>query len=99
MQATLADSPSRSACWAQKGKEMSEFVPVETKADLDCLDDDEILAGYRDGWNCSKEPGSDKSRSYWHGWRNAQVDCGRAQLDYPQMRLVRDILGARVHAH
>ena len=78
---------------------MSEFMPVETKADLDCLDDEEMVAGYREGWDCATEPGSAKSRSYWHGWRNAQTDRGRAPVDIAQQRLVRAILGARVHAH
>lgn len=78
---------------------MSEYMPVETKTDLDCLDDDEIVQGYRDGWTCDREPGSDKSRSYWHGWRNAQTDKGRAPVDIAQQRLVREILGARVNAH
>lgn len=78
---------------------MSEFAPVETKADLDCLDDDEILAGYMAGLGNCKEPGSDKSRSYWHGWRNAQTDRGLAPFDEFQQRLVRDVLGPRVNAH
>ena len=78
---------------------MSEFRPVETVADLNSLDVDEIVQGYRDGWTCSDEPGNDKSRGYWHGWKNAQTDKGRAQPDAHQQRLVRDLLGARGRGH
>ena len=78
---------------------MSEFRPVETVADLNNLDVDEIVNGYRAGWTCSDEPGSDKSRSYWHGWRNAQTDKGRAPPDVYQQRLVREKLGAACRGH
>ena len=78
---------------------MSEFAPVETVADLNHLDADEIVAGYRDGLTCADEPGSDKSRSYWHGWRNAQTDRGRVPADASQQRLCVAYLGARVHGH
>ena len=77
---------------------MSEFKPVETLADLANLDEDEIVAGYRSG-QCADEPGSDKSRSYWHGWRNAQTDRGRVQPDIHQTRLVRAFLGASCRGH
>jgi hypothetical protein len=78
---------------------MSEFKPVETLADLDLLDEDEIVRGYREGCKCADEPGSDKSRSYWHGWRNAQTDKGRAQPDIHQQRLVAQYVGARSRGH
>jgi hypothetical protein len=78
---------------------MSEFKPVETMQDLAFLNDEEILQGYRDGWDCADEPGSDKSRSYWHGWRNAQTDKGRAQPDIHQQRLAAQYVGARSRGH
>lgn len=78
---------------------MSEFTPVETKADLETLCEDDVLAGYMDGLINQNEPGSDKSRGYWHGWRNAQTDKGRAPVDVSQQRLVREIIGASVNAH
>ena len=78
---------------------MSEFMPVETLADLNKLDTDEIVAGYLAGSRMVDEPGSDKSRSFWHGWRNAQTDKGRAQVDIHQQRLVHEILGASCRGH
>lgn len=78
---------------------MSGFRPVETAKDLSRLDEDEVLRGYLDGMKCNQEPGSAFSRSYWHGWRNAQVDKGRLQPDVHQDRLVRDLIGARCRGH
>ncbi|MFC4275547.1 hypothetical protein [Achromobacter aloeverae] len=72
---------------------MSEFQPVRTKADLDTLDDDDIVAGYMHGLNGGDEPGSDKSRSFWHGWRNGMVDSRRAEPDSAQGELARELVG------
>lgn len=70
---------------------MSEFNKVSTAAELALLDEDEIIEGYRAGLDCNAEPGSDKSRSYWHGWRNAQSDRGRAPVDDAQQRLASEL--------
>lgn len=72
---------------------MSEFTKVRTKDDLDALDSNEILAGYLDGFVGAPEPGSDKSRSYWHGWRNGMVDGGNREIDSAQVQLVREVVG------
>lgn len=68
---------------------MSERVPVSTLADLATLDDDEISEGYRDGregWPC----GENRSRSYWHGWRNAQADQHKMPTDDAMRSLARE---------
>lgn len=70
---------------------MSEFIPVETAEDLNGLDEDEIVAGYRSGFHGEPEPGSDKSRAFWHGWRNGRVDIGLAKPDIHQDRLIRSL--------
>ena len=75
---------------------MSEFKPGRTVADLNLLDDDEIVAGYRDGLSGAPMPGSDKSRSYWHGWRNAQVDRGWAQAYEAPAQRAREYVGRYV---
>lgn len=72
---------------------MSEFQPVSTKADLDLLDIDEIVDGYRNCLRGESEPGSDKSRSYWHGWRNGMVDSRRIESDVHMTMLCREIVG------
>lgn len=78
---------------------MSEFKPVESKSDLDRLDDDEIVAGYLSGHRGEDEPGSDKSRSFWHGWRNGRTDRGLAPLDVHQQRLCHEVVGVRSRGH
>jgi hypothetical protein len=70
---------------------MSEFSPVRTKADLETLDNDEIVAGYRFGAHGGGEPGSDKSRAFWHGWRNSQIDRGAIPVDDASGALIRDL--------
>lgn len=72
---------------------MSEFQAVATKADLDVLDDAEMVAGYWAGREGAPEPGSAFSRSYWHGWRNGAVDFGHRQIDHSQQQLAREIVG------
>lgn len=66
---------------------MSEFRPVTTKADLDQLNYDEIAAGREAGLRNASEPGNDKSRAFWHGWRNGMVDGGHRLIDAEQIRL------------
>jgi hypothetical protein len=65
-------------------------LPVTTAADLDTLDTEEVIEGYRDGRH--NEPcGDNRSRSYWHGWRNGRADGGHAELDYAQRVLAQDV--------
>ena len=52
---------------------MIKYFPVSTMADLNSLDDAEILAGYRYGWDNDKLP-QDSTRSFWHGFQNARRD-------------------------
>lgn len=68
---------------------MSQFQPVTTLEDLDSLDSDEIVEGYwsgREGW---PEPGDNRSRSYWHGWRNGASDFKHREIDGAQRELAR----------
>lgn len=64
-------------------------MPVTTLADLDALDDSEVLEGYRDGFAGDMEPGNNRSRSYWHGWRNGALDGGHREKDAAQAELAR----------
>lgn len=78
---------------------MSEYQPVTSKAELEQLDDEDVVAGYMAGRDGASEPGSDRSRSYWHGWRNGMVDSGRAQIDDAQVMLAREVVGRYVGLH
>lgn len=78
---------------------MAEFAPVETVADFRCLDDGEVLEGYFDGFHGVSAPGSDRSRSYWHGWRNGLIDAGLAEPDRPYMALREAFLHPQAQPH
>jgi hypothetical protein len=54
--------------------DLSERTKVRTVADLATLDEAEMLEGYLDGFAREREPGDNRSRSYWHGWRNGHTD-------------------------
>jgi hypothetical protein len=71
---------------------MAEFAYVTTIADFRQLDDGEILEGYFDGFHGSAAPGSDRSRSFWHGWRNGRVDAGLAEPDFAHQALEQEFL-------
>ncbi|AZO79614.1 MULTISPECIES: hypothetical protein [unclassified Bosea (in: a-proteobacteria)] len=49
--------------------------PVTSLMDLALLDDDEMAEGYQDGAG-GLPCGDNRSRSYWHGWRNGARDRG-----------------------
>jgi hypothetical protein len=68
---------------------MSEFHPISTLEDLSLQDREEMAAGYRSGIRGEPEPGSNKSRAHWHGWRNGRVDGGYADKDAAQIELAR----------
>lgn len=70
---------------------MAEFHAVSSLVDLMMLDDDDIAAGYHAGLEGAPPPPSDRSKGYWHGWRNGLVDSGRQPADADQLALSRDI--------
>lgn len=74
---------------------MSEFNPVKTILDLQNLDDNDIICGYMAGISGTSEPGSDKSRSFWHGWRNGRVDGGFNEKDEFQSQLAKEYVNQK----
>lgn len=59
----------------------SQHDPVRTIEDVRTLDPSEMLEGYRDGRAGEPEPGNNRSRAYWHGWRNGALDGGHIEKD------------------
>lgn len=57
-----------------QGKEARKEIGLLEQ--LQQLNDEEIILGYREGGSDPKPP-IGKSKSYLHGWLNAQVDAGR----------------------
>jgi hypothetical protein len=72
------------------------FPPVRTKADLDCLDEGDIVEGYRSAERGDPEPGENRGRSFWHGWRNRMIDKGELPKDEAAEQLARDIGAAAI---
>ena len=54
---------------------------VTTIDELETLDTDEVIEGYRDGRGNEPEPQGNRSKSYWHGWRNGMIDGGHMKSD------------------
>jgi hypothetical protein len=73
---------------------MTKRDPVQTAAELDQLDHSEIVEGYHDGLAGDDEPGDNRSKSYWHGWRNGNNDRN-SKSDAAQRALVRSVKAAR----
>lgn len=69
---------------------MTQRKLIETLAELDQLDETEVVEGYRDGYHGEPEPGDNRSPSYWHGWRNGAVDGKHREGDAAQAKLARE---------
>lgn len=67
---------------------MSERTPVTTKEELDTFEHAEVVEGYLDGFNGEPEPGDNRAKAYWHGWRNGYNDRNRT-VDPAQRALAR----------
>lgn len=69
---------------------MSDYI--EPITDLADLNDDECLAGYRGGMGFIPMDYTQKSASYWHGYRNAQVDRGLEPMSPEQAEFARQVV-------
>lgn len=66
---------------------MTEFTTFDF-AESDYIDAD-VIDGYGSGYRGDREPGSDKSRSFFHGWKNGRVDGGHDPIDERQQEFAR----------
>ncbi|MCP1852733.1 MULTISPECIES: hypothetical protein [unclassified Bradyrhizobium] len=72
-----------------------KFAPVSTLADLETLDEGQMIEGYRSAERGDPEPGPNRGRSYWHGWRNRMIDMGELPGDEASRSLAREYLAAQ----
>lgn len=63
--------------------------PPKTLEEVEAFPDEELFEGYRDGFRNEYEPNGNRTRAYWHGWRNGQVDAGWRKSDWYQQELAR----------
>lgn len=77
---------------------MPTYEPVDSLADLDELDIDEMAEGYDAGARGEGEPDINHTRAYWHGWREYMIDAGRMKPDaaHKQLTLERQ---TQLHIH
>jgi len=68
--------------------------PVTTIEELVSLDSYEVIAGYADG-RANEPCGDNRSRDYWHGWRNGQIDKGFMAPDAASRALAAAYIGRR----
>ena len=73
---------------------MSAFEPVQTKADLDQLCLDDIVDGYLSAERGDPEPGPNRGRAFWHGWRNRMIDLHELPHDEASRQLAHEIAEA-----
>lgn len=67
---------------------------ITTIEELDALDQDAIVAGYRAGMGFQEVNYTRKDQAYWHGYLNGQVDRGLAPISPEQQQLARAIVEA-----
>ena len=68
------------------------FEPVRTLADLDLLNEREILEGYLSAERGDPEPSENRGRAFWHGWRNRMIDYAELPNDEASQALCREYL-------
>lgn len=69
-----------------------QFEPVRTAADLASLDQADVYEGYVSAERGDPEPGPNRGRAFWHGWRNRMIDMGILPVDDASIQLVREVL-------
>jgi hypothetical protein len=72
------------------------FKPVSTLEDLATLDAFDILDGYRSAERGDPEPGENRGRAFWHGWRNRMIDNGELPSDEASRALAHAYLESRM---
>lgn len=72
--------------------------PVTTAEEALSFDIKEVLEGYYDALGGATECGDNRTKAYWHGWRNGLADLS-GKPDIAQTMLARDYqrAGAPIH--
>ena len=68
------------------------FSRVSTMADLETLDQNEVVEGHLSAERGDPEPGPNRGRAFWHGWRTRMMDLGEIEVDDDHRNLVREYL-------
>jgi len=68
------------------------FFPPKQLRDIEAMNEDDLLEGYRLGINNEIEPKDNRAK--WHGWRNGMCDSGRYVIDDGQRRIAKEYVDA-----
>lgn len=71
---------------------MANFEPVRTLADLDTLDEADMIEGYMSAERGDPEPGANRGRAFWHGWRCRMMDHKEIPIDPDHLKLVGELV-------
>lgn len=74
------------------------FEKITTLEQVDAMDDDLLVAGYRAGLR-NQPDYTQTNQAYWHGFNNGQVDGKHAPITAEQMELARntaDVMWVRI---
>ena len=75
------------------------YEPVTTLEDLATLNEAELVAGYWSGREDEPNPGTSRSRSFWHGWCSGMVYSGHMPVTPGQEALALAVQNRRVSKH
>lgn len=64
-----------------------KFEPVSTLDELDSLNEADMVEGYSSAQRGDPEPGENRGKSFWHGWRNRMMDYGEIPHDEAARKL------------
>lgn len=64
------------------------FTPVTTLEELDALDDIGLFDGYMSAERGDPEPGENRGKAFWHGWRCRMMDLRELPIDDAHRSLV-----------
>ena len=78
-----------------RGGSPMKFVPVRTLADFDSLTIEEVTLGYTTTQRGDPEPGENRGRAFWHGWRNRMIDFGELPPDGASWQLAHECVEAQ----
>ena len=76
---------------------MLHRLPVSDLRTLYALDPVEMIEGYEAG-RANFPCGDNRSRSFWHGWRNGMMDAGHTEQDWASVTVAK-LYAAAHHRH